>query len=273
MKLAQVMRNLSYIIVERPDAFESFEDFADGLRRIKKLGYQGVELHLGRPQGFKIDELARLAESIDLPIVSFMTGVNYFGEGLCLSSPQAEVRHRTVERLQEYTEIAARFGALLVVSQIQGFLSDEPDRETGEARIEEGLKRVAEAAERHGTTIAFEPVNHLQVGFNNTLADVMALADRIGSTHLKPMLDTIHMNIEEKSLTEPIHRLGPDIAHFHLCESNGDLLGSGHLDFKAIFQALDEVGYTGFTSVKVYRQPLEAGAEHAIRFLRKMLGD
>ena len=63
MKLAQVMRNLSYIIVERPDAFGSFEDFADGLRRIKKLGYQGVELHLGRPH--KDLKLTNLPDSLN----------------------------------------------------------------------------------------------------------------------------------------------------------------------------------------------------------------
>ena len=267
------MRNLSYIIIERPDAFGSFGNFADVLRFIKDAGYQGVEINLCRPFGFEVDELAQLVETIDLPIVSFMTGSNYFGEGLCLCSPQAEVRQRAVERLQEYTKVAARFGALLVVGQMQGFLSDEPDREAAEARIEESLKRVAEAAEQHGTTIALEPVNHLQAGFNNTLAEVMTLTGRIGSTRLKPMLDTIHMNIEEKSLTEPIHRLGREMAHFHLCESNGDLLGSGNLDFKVIFEALDHVGYTGYTSVKMYRRSLETDAADAIRYLRQLLGN
>lgn len=261
------MANLSYLIVERPDSFGSFDNFAAALRCVKELGYAGVEFNLTKPAGFEVDELTRCVESIHLPVVSFLTGTNYFSHGLCLSSHQAEVRQRAVERLQEHTKIAARFGAVLVIGQMQGFLSDEPDRTVGEMRIEECLKRVVDAAERHGTTIAFEPVNHLQAGFNNSLNDVMALATRLGSPRFKPMLDTFHMNVEEKSMTEPIHRAGRDLAHFHLCESNGSLLGSGHLDFKAVFGALDAVGYAGYVSVKIYRQPWAVGAEASIRFL------
>jgi D-psicose/D-tagatose/L-ribulose 3-epimerase len=184
------------------------------------LGYAGVEFNLTRPADFKAQVLARFVESHHLPVVSFLTGANYFRDGLCLCSPRAETRQRAVERLQHCVKIAAQFGALLVIGQMQGFRSDEPDREVGEARIEECLKRVVEAAEQHGTTLVFEPVNHLQAGFHNSLGEVMALAARIGSARFKPMLDTFHMNIEEESMTEPIFRAGRDLAHFHLCESN-----------------------------------------------------
>jgi sugar phosphate isomerase/epimerase len=260
---------LSYIVIEKPASFGSFAEFSDALRRIRDLGYRGVEFNLARPFGFEVEGLARLAEAIDLPVVSLLTGTNYFSEGLCLSSPRAEVRRAAVERLREYAETAGRLGALLVIGQMQGFLSDEPDRQTGEARIEEGMKRVVEAAEDHGTTIVFEPVNHLQAGFHNTLADVIALVERIGSPRLKPMLDTFHINIEETSMTEPIHRVGRDLAHFHLCETNGDVPGTGRLDFGGIFKALRDTGYAGYCSVKAYRKGWKVGAEAAMRFFER----
>lgn len=261
------MARLSYIIVERPDSFGSYEAFADALRRLKDLGYQGVEFNLTQPAGFEIDALCKLVESINLPVVSFLTGANYFSEGLCLSSPNPDVRRRAVERLKSYTQIAAQFGALIVVGQMQGFLSDEPDQRVGEARVEASMREVVAAAEQHGTTIVFEPVNHLQAGFHNTLSDVMALAVRINSPRFKPMLDTFHINIEEQSMTEPIFRAKHNLGHFHLCESNGSLLGSGHLDFKPIFAALDSIAYAGCVSIKVYRHPWHVGAELAIKHL------
>jgi sugar phosphate isomerase/epimerase len=264
------MVNVSFVIAEPPDSFGSFENFSAVLRRIKELGYEGVEFNLTQPAGFELNDLTRFAESIRLQVVSFLTGANYFRQGLCLSSPRIEVREQAVEQLRKYAQIAAQFGAVLVIGQMQGFLSDEPDRAVGEARIEESLKQVVAEAERHGATIAFEPVNHLQVGFNNSLMDVMGLMARIGSSHFKPMLDTFHMNIEERSVTEPIHRAGPNIAHFHLCESNGGLLGSGHLDFKAIFGAIKAIGYPGWVSVKTYRQPWAVGAEASMRFLTEL---
>lgn len=262
------MMKSSFIVIEQPDSFGSFEPFAEVLRQIKKLGFDGAELHLAGPSGYEIDALCRLSETIDLPIVSFLTGCNYFREGLCLSSPRAEARQKAVERLRSYTRVAARFRALLVLGQMQGFLTDEPDKAVGEARIEESLKPVVEAAEKNGVTIAFEPVNHLQAGFHNTLADVKGLADRLGSPRLRPMLDTFHMNIEEKSMIEPIERIGQELAHFHLCESNGSFLGSGHCEIRGILTALEGTGYSGYFSTKVYRHPWSEGAPAVARYLR-----
>ena len=265
------MSKISYIVVELPDSFGSFDNLAAALRRIKQLGYQGVEFNLVQPAGFDADELAALAKSIELPVVSFMTGANYFGEGLCLSSPDDQIRRRAVDRLQAYTVIASRLDAILVIGQMQGFSSDEPDRELAEARIEKCLRGVMEAADQNGVSVVLEPVNHLQTGFNHTLKQVITLVERIGSPNLKPMLDTFHMNIEEKSMTEPIKRVGANLGHFHLCETNGGSPGSGHLDFKAVFAALDAVGYAGWVSVKNYRQPWNIGAEAAMQHLVKNL--
>ena len=264
------MPPLSYILVERLDSFGSFEDLQRALHRIKVLGYAGVELNLTPNVAFEMEALAHFAETIELPVVSFLTGANYFAEGLCMSSPEVEVRDRAVRRLQECVAVASKFGALLVIGQMQGFLSDEPDQSKGEARIETCLKRVVETAEQYGTTIAFEPVNHLQVGFHNTLAAVMALAGRIDSPRFKPMLDSFHMNIEEVSLTEPIYQAGRNLAHFHVCESNGSFLGSGHLNLAAVFAALDKIDYQGFASVKVYRHSWEVGAERSIGYLQSL---
>jgi len=265
------MPSLSYILVERLDSFSSFEDLQSVLHHIKALGYDGVELNLTPNVAFEMEALAHFTESIQLPVVSFLTGANYFSEGLCLSSPEVGMRDRAVRRLEECAAVASRFGALLVVGQMQGFLSDEPDQSKGEARIESGLKRVVETTEQYRTTIAFEPVNHLQAGFHNTLEAVMALARRIESPRFKPMLDSFHMNIEEVSLTKAIYQAGRDLAHFHLCESNGSFLGSGHLDLAAVFAALDKIEYRGFVSVKVYRHAWKAGAESSIRYLHSLL--
>jgi D-psicose/D-tagatose/L-ribulose 3-epimerase len=78
------------------------------------------------------------------------------------------------------------------------------------------------------------------------------------------------MNIEEKSMIEPIHRAGECLAHFHLCESNGSFLGTGHFDFKGILSALDQTGYAGYVSMKVYRQPWSFAASATMRFLTEL---
>ena len=261
------MFRFSYIIVD----FSAVEqDPAAAFAFLKRCGYAGVELNLTQPVLDRIEELERAAVDHDLVVPALLSGAAY-QDGLCLSSPDPEVR-RTVQRLEIYLEVAARFKALLVVGLLQGLRSDEPDAEAANRRIVAGLREVGSAALKLGVELVIEPVNHLQVGFNHSLAEVQQLIAAIGAPAFKPMLDTIHMNIEETSLTEPIHSCGSSLGHVHLCESNGGILGRGHIDFSSVLRTLQAVGYQRFASVKVYRKAsFQEGASSSLQYLRNRL--
>ena len=164
------------------------------------------------------------------------------------------MRRVTVERLIGYLPVVRRFGAVMVVGLLQGRRSDERDADTANTRIADGVGAVAAAAAEVGVDVVIEPVNHLQAGFNNSVAEVQAIIDRIGSPALRPMVDTVHMNIEEDLLVTPIRACGNALRHVHLCESHGGQLGTGRIDFPAVFRALADIGYQGWQSVKVYRK-------------------
>ena len=244
---------------------------AADLRRVlgvlRDAGYEGVEFNLTEPFGIDPGELEKLLSEVGLVVPSFLTGEAYF-DGLCLSSPRADVRRQTVERLIRYLDIARRFGSILVVGLLQGTRRDEPDVHVAAARIAEGLRSVAAEAESRGVEFVIEPVNHLQVGFHNSVAEVNELIRRVDSPSIQPMVDTVHMNIEENSLTQPILDCGARLRHVHLCESNGGRFGSGHVDFGAVLGTLRRIGYSGFCSVKVYRQlGVEEAARSSIAYL------
>ena len=241
------------------------------MERIAALGYDGIELAACHPPPYPAEEVLALSQKHRLPVVSMLSGWSYSHEKICLASPRAEVRWRTVERLVEYADYTARLGAVLVVGLLQGLRSDEPDETAAQERIAAGLRAVAAAAAKHGATVVLEPVNHLQVGFNHTAAEAAALVERIGSPALTYMLDTIHLNIEERSILGAIREHGRRIRHFHLCETSGGPFGSGNLDFPRVLQTLSESGYGHFASVKIYRQAnWEQAASGAIAFLNNI---
>lgn len=265
------MYRFSYIVLDRLSSFPSDEDLRKVLSFVKECGYDGAELNLTEPAGVDLDRLEKSIHELDLAIPSFLTGEAY-RDGLCLSSPDLAVRKRTVERLVRYLDVARRFDAILVVGLLQGFRSDEANPEIANRRIAECLRDVAAAAEAKGVQFVLEPVNHLQVGFNNSVAEVRQMVRTVGSPALKPMVDTVHMNIEESSLTQPIRDCGGDLRHVHLCESNGSLFGTGHIDFEAVLRTLDEIDYSGFASVKVYRgAPWQEAARSSLEFLRQAI--
>lgn len=259
------MFRYSFMIID----FSAIEgDIQATLNFLKNCGYAGVELNLTACVLDRLDELESILLSNELVVPALLTGAAY-EEGLCLSSPDPEIRQRTVERLKSYLEIARRFNALLVVGLLQGLRRDEAVTKVANHRIIAGLREVGLAAIQQGVEVVIEPVNHLQVGFNNTLAEVQQLITAIDVPVFKPMLDTIHMNIEETSLTKPVYSCGKSLGHVHLCESNGGVFGRGNIDFKSVLHALELVGYDGFASVKVYRKAsLEEGAQSSIELLR-----
>ncbi len=265
------MIRYSYIVINPLASFASNGEIQSTLAILKACGYEGVEFNLTQPQGVGLDRLEGWVADAGLVIASFLTGEAY-REGLCLSSPDGEIRRRTVRRLIGYLSVARRFNAVLVVGLLQGLRSDEPDESLAQDRIVDGLREVAAAAEEMAVEVEVEPVNHLQVGFNNSVSEVRRLIETVGSPALGPMVDTIHMNIEERSLTQPILDCGPDLRHVHLCESNASLFGSGHIDFAAVIGALDEIDYDRFASVKVYRGAgLEEAARSSMEVLRKLV--
>ena len=135
-------------------------------------------------------------------------------------------------------------------------------------RIVDALRQVGSVAAGSGVDIVVEPVNHLQVGFNNSVSEVRTLIDAVSSPALWPMVDTIHMNIEESSVTQPILDCGDQLRHVHLCDSHGAMLGTGSIDFSLVLDTLDEIGYQKFASVKIYRKVgLAKGIEGGIGHL------
>ena len=248
------------------------DDLCANLDFINSCGYTGIELNLTPELLARLDEVALGCRERGLVVPSFLTGACY-SEGLCLSSPNPARREGAGERLKSYLPIASRFDAILVIGLLQGLTSDEPDADAAHARITAGLQEVGRAAVDAGVELVVEPINHLQVGFHHSVGEVRDLVAEINVPSFKLMVDTIHMNIEENSLVEPIRACGPVLKHVHLCESNGALLGSGHIDFPSVLAALDEIGYAGFCSVKVYRKAgFRAAAAGSLDYLRSQGG-
>jgi D-psicose/D-tagatose/L-ribulose 3-epimerase len=58
-------------------------------------------------------------------------------------------------------------------------------------------------------------------------------------------LDSYHMNIEENGLVEPVTQAASRLGYLHIGESHRGYLGTGTVDFSALFAAVRDSGYTG----------------------------
>ncbi|HEX6011190.1 MAG TPA: sugar phosphate isomerase/epimerase, partial [Geminicoccaceae bacterium] len=90
-----------------------------------------------------------------------------------------------------------------------------------------------------------EVVNRYETNIVNTAAEVVELLDRIGQPNAFAHLDTYHMNIEEGFVGQAIERCGDRLGYFHVGESHRGYLGTGTVDFTAVFRSLARIGYDG----------------------------
>ena len=87
------------------------------------------------------------------------------------------------------------------------------------------------------------------------------------------LLDTFHMNIEERDMMESIEISKDRLFHFHVADSNRWAPGYGHIDFRGIINKLVGVGYGGYVSVECLPLPggPERSASEAYTYLRSVI--
>ena len=107
------------------------------------------------------------------------------------------------------------------------------------------LTLLAHYAGEHGVVLCLEPLNRFETSFINLAAQAIEVIDRVGHPACQIMLDTFHMNIEEKSLGDAIRAAGPRVKHMHLCENDRGAPGSGNVDWAGVAQGLRDIGYDG----------------------------
>ena len=124
-------------------------------------------------------------------------------------------------------------------------MSEKMDREGDLDRAIKNMRILSKTAEECDVVLGMEVLNRYEGYMLNTCEQAKEFIDAVGSTHVKIMLDTFHMNIEEDNIPAAIRRAGKDLGHLHLGEQNRQVPGKGSLPWTEIGQALRDIDYQG----------------------------
>jgi sugar phosphate isomerase/epimerase len=130
-------------------------------------------------------------------------------------------------------------------------------------------------AERVGATILLEAAETEFTSYINTMNEVLAWVDRIGSPAFAPMLDTHQLYGAERSIEAGIRAARGRAQHIHLFEPSryppGVLVGKPILDWPRIGQLLREEGLPGSASVVIASEgDPEPVARASVAYLRRL---
>ena len=96
------------------------------------------------------------------------------------------------------------------------------------------LKELASYAGERGVVICVEPLNRFETSFLNLASQAIEVVDRVGHPACGLLLDTFHMNIEERSIGDAIRSAGPRLKHLHACENDRGAAGTGHVPWDEV---------------------------------------
>ncbi len=245
-------------------------DLERGLRESSDIGYDGVEVSLRDSTAFDRGRFMVLLEKLGLEVFTIATGQSFIEDGFSLFHHDKTFRDAAVERILGHIEFAAGLKARIILGGICGSIDPEAGPfDDSRRKGEEAIYRCLEEAVGKDVTLLIEPINRYESNVFNRLQDALDLIERAGSSHLKVLADTYHMNIEEASMEESIRRAGGNLGFIHFADSNRRAPGMGHIDFPGIVQALDSAGYSGPAGIEILPLPDDyTGARQAYTFLK-----
>jgi D-psicose/D-tagatose/L-ribulose 3-epimerase len=216
---------------------------------LKEAGFDGIELPLIEHTAKADPQVRRELENVGLEC----TFCAVLPHGFNTVSDDAGVRARTLDHWKECIETAAELGGRLIAGPLYapvGYLpgrrrtSDEWDRAVAM------FQELGPVLDRYEVSLAIEPLNRYETYFLNTAEDAAKLCRDVGHHRVGILFDTYHANIEEKNLAAAIETAGEHLLHFHSCENDRGVPGSGHVGWTEVFRALDKVNYDGWLTIE-----------------------
>ena len=219
--------------------------------RCKELGLDFIEIPLMCLETLDPKAVAERLRRVGLGVC---TSTVLLGE-TDLTSDDAGLRKKGVAYLKACVQATAEMGAAnfsgVIYSQHVKPAAARPTPEAWQ-HAADCLREAAIYARGLNVQLGLEPVNRYETYLINTCAQARTLMQMIGEPNVKIHLDTYHMNIEEKSFYAATKLAGPDLIHYHLCENDRGIPGTGSIDWDGIFRALGEMRYQGHAAMESF---------------------
>ena len=232
-----------------------WEDLAVSIPKAKAAGFDAIELFPASPETFDVDLLARLLHECRIEVSAFGSGAGKAVFGLHLTSLDGALRLKAREYIARLIDIAARFGAPVIIGSMQGSVEKGGTHVQALGWLREALNELGERAKTRGAKLILEPLNRYETDIINRLAEGKEMLQSLRTDNVALLADLFHMNIEEESLPEATRAAKGYIGYVHLADSNRRPAGFGHTGFEGVIEALRAIGYDGYVSAEALPFP------------------
>jgi D-psicose/D-tagatose/L-ribulose 3-epimerase len=180
----------------------------------------------------------------------------------------ASVRANGMSYVKHCIEAAQTLGATNVVGPLYSAVgrtwqATADERKKDVDLLVGELKDLARFAGERGVVICVEPLNRFETSFLNLASQAIEVVDRVDHPACGLLLDTFHMNIEERSIGDAIRSAGKRLKHLHACENDRGAAGTGHVPWDEVVQACRAISYQGPAVIESFTSAVKSIARAA----------
>ena len=257
------------------NAFKRYS-LEDSIREIAKVRYSGVEILCDVPHAyppvFKEDQIGTLKKtlaSFNMQISNLNAFTLYAIGDVYHPSWIEDGREKRIEHTIDCIRLAKKIGAKHLSTEPGGPM---PPQSSDVSQLEkmflDGLTRVAKIAEEEDIKVLIEPEPGLLI--ENSRQFKKFITKIINSKYIRLNFDIGHFYCVNEDPAKLVYELSDYIEHFHLADiantriHNHLIPGKGTIDFRPVFDAMDDIGYHGFVTVELYPyqdNPVQAAKE------------
>lgn len=226
-------------------------DTLDLIDRVKGLGLDFIEIPLMALETF---DAAAISERLNQVGIESCTSTVLLND-TDITSDDPAIRQKGVEYLKKCVDATSQIGAnnfsgVIYSKHVKSLKNRPTDKDWNYSA--DALREVGEYAAQLNINVGIEPVNRYETYLINTCEQAIKLKEMIGLDNIKIHLDTYHMNIEEKDFYTATKNAGKDLIHYHLCENDRGIPGTGTVDWDGIFKGLSEINYDGYAALESF---------------------
>jgi D-psicose/D-tagatose/L-ribulose 3-epimerase len=225
----------------------------DLVDKVAGMGFDLIEICVEDPATIDPKAIRQRAEAAGIRT----TVCGAFGPDRDMSSDDPAVRRNAIDYVNTCSDIAQTLGADIVVGPMYSAvgrtrMAEPEERAAQRALAAEGIREAAVYAQERGVRLGIEPLNRFETDLINTVDQGVVLVEEVGRPNVGLLLDTFHMNIEERDIPAALRRAGPHIFEFHACSSDRGTPGKDHLPWPEMASALRDAGFDGPVVIEAF---------------------
>jgi sugar phosphate isomerase/epimerase len=243
-----------------------YADLATALRVTREAGIASIGLWREPVAEVGLATAASMVADSGLRVSSLCRGGFFTAADEGLRNAALDENRRAIEETATLATAGGSGSAPVLVLVAGGLPEGDRDLPGARARAADAVGALVDDAAAAGVVLAIEPMHPIYAadrGVISTLGQALDVAEPFPAATVGVVVDTFHVWWDPQ-LDEQIHRAGPRIAAYQVCDwitplppdallARG-MMGDGHIDFPIVTRAVAGAGYTGDVEVEIFNK-------------------